>query len=173
MPSRTFRSTLRIAVNEQDKQARAEMQAEMLDIGNDWRGYYVQVVADWKNKPRFDIRVTNRNNHLRLVVAPQEGKPGQIWRWVDEGTAGPYPIRPKKPGGKLKFRGEYHARTQPVAQYGVGDGKAHGRWNTKDGVMHPGIEAREFGEAAELKFKPEFARRINNAIRRGIYRVSR
>lgn len=145
----------------------------MLALGNDWRGYYVQVVADWKNKPRFDVRVSNRNNILRLVVEPQANHEGQVWRWVDEGTAGPYPIRPKKPGGKLKFRGTYQARTRPVAQYGQGDGKAHGDWATKDQVMHPGIDAREFGEAAKNRFKPEFARRINNAIRRGIYRASR
>lgn len=170
MPSRTFRSPLRQIVNQQDQQARAEMQAEMLVIGNEWRTYNLRAVSDWKGKPRFQVRLTNRNNTLSVFVEPT-GEFAQRWRWVDEGTEGPYKIRAKNPSGKLKFRAGYNPRTQPVAQAGVGDGRATGSWVQVQEVTHPGIEAREFTRDAENRFKPDFARRINNAIRRGIRRA--
>lgn len=148
------------------------MQLELLQIGNEWRTYFLRAVSDWKGKPRFQIKVTNRNNRLSLFVEPT-GEFAQRWRWVDEGTEGPYKIRakPSNPSGKLKFRAGYSPRTRPVAQANVGTGRATGDWVQTQEVTHPGIEAREFTRAYANRIKPEFARRINNAIRRGIRRV--
>lgn len=170
MPVRKFRSDLRRYILDADKKVRQEILTSLLELGNQEYTYYRQVVADWSGKPRFDVVVAIKDNVITLTVTPT-GEHAQKFLWVSEGTDGPYIIRPKKPGGKLKFRAGYSPRTQPGAQYGRGDGKATGSWATKDQVIHPGIEAREFVQEAARRIRPGFERSINNAIRRGINRA--
>ena len=170
MPTKTFQSDLRKYVQEVDKQCRIEMRNGLQEIGEEWRAHYLRVVQQWSNKPQFTsrVRVPEKNTITLYVFA--EGENALIWGYVDKGTK-PHIIR-SKGDYPLRFRGGYSARTQPVAQYNQGDGRAHGQWVSKYQVNHPGNEARKFGEDAEKKIRPKFDRVLNNAIRRGINRVT-
>ena len=119
------------------------------------------------SRPTFGWAVYKEPARLTL-----EGtiKKGQIYRWVDEGTDGPYPILPKNPEGRLIFQTGYSAKTAPIAKFDQGTGTASGDWVSSQGVMHPGITAREFEKTFSKQFKPVLTRAIDQAIRRGLRR---
>ena len=171
------RRPLKQIIKAQIDAAEAALQVEMKAFGVDWSKFYLEVVDDWANKPQFTERVTLQANVLKLYVTPVDNEEGQAFIWVNNGTGKggvvgvPYPIKPRKPGGKLRFQTGYSARTGTGGQYGVGSGRASGDIVYSDGVMHPGIEPRRFDVRFADENRKEFARRMNVAIRRGVSTV--
>ena len=95
-----------------------------------------------------------------------------IFRYVDRGTGkyGPkkraYFIYPRF-APMLKFQTGYVPRTQPIAKFNVGPGKAFGAWVTTPFVLHPGIQAREFtADYVRNTLRPVYKKRILEAIQR-------
>jgi len=112
-------------------------------MDNAVHGWANQNIPNWKEiGPR--TKAGNREWIYRTKDTP--------FLWVNDGTAGPYPIpkSPKPPGQALKFQTDYRPRTTPGAPFSGGPGIAVGPWRSSSQVMHPGIEARDFtGMAAE------------------------
>ena len=126
---------------------------------------FKSVVLNWKHKPKFIAKMGNKGGAFVLSVRPV-GKEAQKWRWVSQGTKGPYTIRAKN-APTLAFRTNYKPRTKPGGVFG-GPGIATGPWHNPIEVTHPGIEPRLFEEVIGKRFGPQFRRRINNLIRREV-----
>jgi hypothetical protein len=131
---------------------------------------YEGIVSDWsdENRPQFTIEVKVSSHALRLEVRPyRRRKASVIFGYVDRGTQGPYPIRPKRSNkrGRLAYRQNYSPRTLPVAQAHVGSGSASGPWVFPKEVMHPGIEARLFSETVQKRTTPQLRARIERLFR--------
>jgi hypothetical protein len=98
---------------------------------------------NWKdeNKPVWEMEIVQTGGS-KIVRYSTTSVP---YVWVSEGTKGPYPITPKKPGGFLFFKSGGAPKTTPKSIYS-GPGKPGNKWNKRKGVMHPGIEPRFFPE---------------------------
>lgn len=166
MASKRIGSSLAARIKQLDQQVKQGAINGLRDIGADWRRYYLLVVAQWKGKPRFDLRIATLQDRIQLYVMPA-GEFAQRWIWVDQGTEA-HIIRPKLPGGKLKFQAGYSAKTKAVAQYNVGSGKSSGQWVSTQIVHHPGTEAREFGKAAARRVMPTIKPVLIKAIRQAV-----
>lgn len=110
-----------------------------------------QAVKTWKNQPEFIYRPEQgvKDTVQYSIVALGSGKTLAIWGYVDKGTE-PHMIFPVK-AKALRFRPNYSARTAPVAQADVGTGKSSGAYTYRQGVAHPGNEARDFAAYAALE----------------------
>lgn len=177
MPMRVTRSDIRRRIQRMDNQFRREALGVLSEYGNVRLNTFNAVVSDWDHKPRFNLNLVNKDDVIGFKVEAT-GQHANIWDYVNEGTgmAGGfrstrYPIRPKRPGGRLKFRTGYRARTAPNAQFGVGDGSRTGDFVTTDLVLHPGIEPRDFTKKADEVQTEPFRQDIHNAFRRAVRRV--
>lgn len=156
-----------------DKRLRAELQDEMRETARDVKNWLEVAVRSWTHKPHFASRVTLRPDYMEIKV-DIAGTYKQIFIYVDKGTGkwgkskAPYPI-PKvvTPGKYLRFQTGYSAKTGAGAKINVGTGAKSGDWVTKEQVMHPGIEPRNFTGTVFDELKPSFTQRIENALRRG------
>lgn len=155
------------------KSIRAELRAECQQTARDMANWLGIAVRDWTHKPRFVGRVTIRPDYLEVKV-DVAGTYKKIFFYVDQGTGkwGPkkqeYPITPKKPGGMLRFKSGYSARTAAPAKINVGSGQSFGDWVSKKEVLHPGIEPRKFSEKVGEELQPDFLTRIQDAVGRGV-----
>lgn len=165
---RLVRSQLRQELLRHHARMREEVNQEMRDIGEELKAWHDLVVRDWTNRPGFEIFYVIGPYRIVVGVRPT-GRNAMIWQYVNEGTD-PHLIFPRAPGGKLKFRTAYTARTAAVAKVNPAGGRSSGPWVTKDFVNHPGSEARQFTETFEDNLRKDFRRRAENAIRRGIRR---
>jgi len=180
MVSRRTRARLRKELIGQDKIVRQELHEEAEDTARILAAELREVVAQWKNKPKFNPAIEiNPKYIIATVKIAGDRKARQIFGWVDRGTGkwgkkkAAYPITPKEPGGMLRFQRGYSPRTKPVAQYNVGSGKSFGAWVASKGVMHPGIEPREFTATFDAILKVPMKTRIHNALRRAERRIKR
>ena len=126
---------------------------------------FKSVVMNWKHRPKFIAAMGDKGGDFVLSVRPA-GKEAQKWRWVSQGTKGPYKIRAKN-AKTLAFKTNYKPKTKPGYVFG-GPGVATGDWRTPVEVTHPGIEPRNFEEHIGNRFAPMFRERIENLIRREI-----
>ena len=145
---------------------RQELDAHAQTVKREYEGF----VSDWsdENRPQFTSEVKVTSHELRLEVRPyKRRKASTIFGYVDRGTQGPYPIRPKRTNkrGRLAYRQGYSARTLPVAQAHVGSGSASGPWVFPKEVTHPGIEARLFSETVQKRTTPKLRERIERLFR--------
>lgn len=164
-----MRSNLTEYIRAVNKSVQREWFAEMRSTGERWKAYYKRVTAQWAGQPEFDVKVTFNGRKYSVTITPK-GEFADRWIWVDEGTD-PHIIRPKRPGYPLRFKSGYNARTEPIAQANVGNGKSFGGTVSKYFVSHPGNEAREFSSAAARQIEPGFVDNLNNAVIRGTNRV--
>jgi len=155
-------------IRQRDVRLRQALYDELNAVIAEAQLYHFRVTSDWTNQPDFR-RISYRSSTLlrsMLVVAGQS----DIFRYVDEGTGSrgprhrPYFIFPKKPGGMLKFRLGYAPRTQPVARFAVGPGRAFGAWVQQPYVLHPGIKPREFTKTFVDKLRPTLVQRFERAL---------
>lgn len=155
-------------IRQRDARMRQALYDELNAVISDAQLYHFRVTSDWTNQPDFR-RISYRSATLlrsMLVIAGQS----EIFRYVDEGTGShgprhhPYSIVPKKPGGMLKFRLGYAPRTQPVARFAVGPGRAFGAWVQKPYVLHPGIKPRRFTETYVDKLRPHLIAQFERAL---------
>lgn len=119
--------------------------------------------------PRFGTRLTVRRDSIELF-AFATGPGADIYNLVSSG-APPHEITPRTPGGSLTFQTGYVPATRPR----VLSGKRKRRFGpaiSVRSVMHPGFEAREFYETAADVYRPEYRRRIKNALQRATRRLA-
>lgn len=173
--TRRNNSELRRALIRYDKAIRAELRAESYQTAKDVERWLKIATRTWSpaNKPKFKIRVTIKPLFTLIEINP-DGQKSNVFIYVDQGTGlygdkkQAYLITPKEPGGMLKFRTGYSAKTAPVAKINVGTGQATGDWVSTPEVLHPGIKGRKFTDTVINELKPDFRRRINNALRRAV-----
>lgn len=155
------------------KNIRAAVRAEAQQTARDMANWLTVAVRDWKHKPRFAPRVTVHPDYVEAKV-DVAGTHKKIFWYIDQGTGKygpdkqPYIIRPKTPGGLLKFQTGYSARTAAPAKINVGTGQHFGDWVSTGEVLHPGIKPRKFTEKVEEELQPDFYTRIENAVSQGI-----
>lgn len=134
----------------------------------DMIAWFDKIVAKWKHQPNFKAMKKITRTDMSVYVYPT-GPNAQIWRYVSQGTKGPYPI--PKDGNTtakmLRFRGKYKARTTTSGGY-KGPGRATGKWQIRKRVTHPGIKARNFEKHIARWYKPTFTRTMKNAVARGL-----
>lgn len=122
------------------------------------------IVADWKNKPTFETRISVRPDKISMTVFPA-GDAAGIYEIVDQGSP-PHIIRPVK-AKFLVFRLGYQSKTLArPARTVSGGGKATGDIVRAKLVHHPGSEGRFFSKQIAEDIKPDFKRIIDNTFRR-------
>lgn len=169
MPGRGIRSATRQALIRQSKTLRKELSEALHETGDELKKMHQDAVRDWKHRPKFKLTYALEKDRMSVEIRPA-GQHKRIYRFVDAGTRGPYIIRPKKPGGRLRFQTGYDAKTMPIAKGHVGTGGYSGEWVSASQVVHPGIEAREFSKTFTEDIRPQFIQAIENAFRRALRR---
>lgn len=148
--------------------------AMLLDTGQEFADKVKAAGSDWKIKPDASVEISYPGANITEVLVKPSGSRAKIWKYIDLGTGlygargRSYVITPKTPGGYLKFRTGYSARTAPIAQYGVGTGTANGPWVQKRMVIHPGIKSRKFFQTWLEELSPDLSERelqyLSNAL---------
>lgn len=150
-----------------DKVREGCMQA-LLNSSDDIQSTGRDAVREWRNKPGFGETIYNGFDRIEILIKPTGNRRVvEIFQYVDLGTKR-HMIFPKVPGTMLKFRGNYSARTQPVAKYNVGSGQSFGSWMSKAFVQHPGNKARLFLETFAEKLIPNLQVRVQTEITKAI-----
>jgi hypothetical protein len=159
-------------------QVRLRILNELRAEGRAVKKEFEKTTATWKGaKPTFEIAIGLTGQDAIVIIGPAGNPEGaQKWVWLDEGTKKNYPIVAKnvrtiKRKGKtivmppmLTFRDGrgFKAKTK-VKTFSSGPGANTGDWVSKEKVIHPGIEARDWsGEIAKRRRKP-FTKRILKA----------
>jgi hypothetical protein len=125
------------------------------------------VVSTWVNKPAFEIYSRDTGyKQIREVSIYGNKKAVAIWFYVDKGTK-PHIIRPKKPGGRLRFGSQFAPKTAFRAKFG-GAGKSGGKPVYRQLVRHPGTKARDFSgaykEDAQKQVRTEIIRELSKRL---------
>ena len=151
-----------------DKKVRQATIDALYIAGQDMVTQNKDVTRDWKHKVDFAAALTVGIGYYEVFVKPT-GRNVKIYKYVDRGTKGPYPI-PKiiVPGKFLRFRLGYSARTAPVAKFNIGTGVATGAWVTKQQIQHPGIKARKFMETFLDELAPPLVQRVQSEITKAV-----
>ncbi len=122
------------------------------------------VVADWKNKPEFQTRISVRPDKISMTVFPSGPNAG-IYEIVDQGSP-PHIIKPVR-AKLLVFRTGYKSKTLArPARTVSGGGKATGDVVFAKLVHHPGSEAREFSKVIAKDIEPQFKTLIDTTFRK-------
>lgn len=132
-----------------------------------------KVVDDFETNIIFGYRIKVSQSQVSLEVDLTNGSEqvsegfsvGDLWKALDEGTKGPYPI-PKQPKGKgsLAFQTNYQPHTRPIAR-GGGPGRATGPMAFPKQVMHPGIKARKFSDTINKRLYKQFQKAVDRGFR--------
>lgn len=123
---------------------------------------YQKTTQTWDHKVDFEAElIINPNGGVSITVDTDD----EQYFWVHEGTK-PHEIRPKKPGGKLRFQGTYTAKTVPGVIQSRSGGPS-GEFQYRDVVQHPGTKARLFSKPIFKKWKPFFERQMQRALDEG------
>lgn len=140
----------------------------LMNASDDVQSTGRDAVREWRNKPGFGETVYNGFDRIEFLVKPTgSAKVVRIFGYVDLGTKR-HLIFPKIPGGMLKFRTGYSARTQPIAKYNQGSGQSFGSWVSKAYVNHPGNKARLFLQTFAEKLIPDLQTRVQMEITKAI-----
>jgi hypothetical protein len=152
-----------------DRAVQAEI-TDMLDhTGRALAEMHREVVRSWRHRPGFRVLSKRSGNTFTIQIVPT-GRHAKIWGYVDKGTK-PHIIRAKN-APFLAFQTGYDARTQPVAQWGVGSGRASGPWVRKKSVRHPGFPGRKFSETFLDEVNPPLETRTRDAVMRGLTKAT-
>lgn len=156
-----------------DKRIRQATLFALLDAAEEIKERGLAVQDEWTHKVDFKQQTTFDPTYIEVLVTPA-GNNKNIWTYVDLGTGkygknkAAYPIVPKKPGGLLKFRTGYSAKTAPVARANVGTGIASGNFVSTAKVMHPGVKPRQFSETFAKQLTPPLDVRVTEEIKKVI-----
>ena len=122
------------------------------------------VVANWKNKPTFETRISVRPDKISMTVFPAGPNAG-IYEIVDQGSP-PHIIRPVR-ARMLAFNLGYKSKTLArPARTVSGGGKSTGPLVFAKLVHHPGSEAREFSQVIAKDISPQFKTLIETTFRK-------
>jgi len=119
---------------------------------------YQETVKTWEHKVVFTSIISLKGGPSVLV-----GTDDEIYGMVNNGTK-PHDIAPKNPKGKLVYQVTYVAKTQPGV-IGSGPGGKSGKYTMRGRVHHPGFKARKFDDAINKKWKDQYKRRAEEAMR--------
>jgi hypothetical protein len=140
---------------------RSELNEAMEELQDGVLRDFESTVATWSTQVGFDVKLTT-GQAITLKVSPS-GSGAEIWGHVNEGTR-PHIIRPRN-ARALAFRSNYRAKTAP-GRIRSGAGGSRGASVFSQQVFHPGSEGRDFTGLIADKWKPEFKRIGENAMRR-------
>lgn len=140
----------------------------LMNASDDIQSTGRDAVREWKNKPGFGETQYIDPKRIEILIKPTGSKKVvQIFQYVDLGTKR-HLIFPKIPGTMLKFRGNYSARSQPIAQYNKGSGQSFGSFVSKAFVNHPGNKPRLFLETFMDKMIPSLQVRVQSEITKSV-----
>jgi len=123
---------------------------------------FEKTVKSWDNEPVFVKKVKITNSAVVITVSTDS----QIYRWVTKGTKGPYPIRPKKPGGTLAFNTALGVKTKPrVINSFISNFERPAAMVFTKQVMHPGIKPRKFEEEITKRWKIKFVEKMKTGLK--------
>lgn len=133
---------------------------------------FEKVVAKWEHKVQFGAMKKVRQAYTSVYVFPK-GPDKKIWTFVSGGTKA-HAI-PKKSGAKtLSFvwggPGSYVPKTAPGVYGGPGI-VISGKPVAFKSVWHPGTKPRNFEHHIRERYKPQFQKHMENAMRRGVRRA--
>jgi hypothetical protein len=130
---------------------------EVVEVRTD----YEKTTRTWKKKPVFVIKFEKDRMSAQVYTT------NDIYKFIDEGTDGPYPITPKRPGYPLRFNVPYRAKTS-VMQIKSSSGGAGTKTVRAMAVEHPGIKARKFTKVILRAHRRAFQRRLEMEIKKQI-----
>ena len=140
---------------------RSELREAMEELQDGVQADFESTVSTWSTQVGFATRLSVGND-ITMRVTPS-GDGAEIWGYVNEGTRA-HVIRPRT-ARALSFRSGYRAKTRPGRIRASSGGPSGSSVFTQQGY-HPGTEARDFTGAIADKWKPEFKRIGENAMRR-------
>lgn len=157
--TRYYSGAIQVRLKAITKAVRQATAAGLDKTASDARQKLDAVVATWENRPAFEITKRDTGYKLSREVSIYGNlKAVRIWFYVDKGTK-PHIIRPKKPGGTLKFGSQFSPKTAFRARFG-GAGKSGGKPVYRRVVHHPGNKARDFSGA----YREEAAKQLRAEI---------
>lgn len=119
---------------------------------------FIATTYTWRRRPDFTITEVDAAN---IVI----GTDNDIWQMIDVGTR-PHIIRVKY-AKALRFQwggvGSYKAKTVP-RQFRSNKGSVSGPINYRKQVSHPGFKARDYTDAAAVKYQRLLPGIIQRAI---------
>lgn len=123
----------------------------------------------WEHKPKFKEEVIVSQRRVMIKVYPV-GPNAEIYNYVDKGTK-KHIIRPRKPGGTLRFKwggpGSYTPKTMP-GRHGSTKSYQRGKIVYRKIVHHPGNKGRYFARYISKHYTPTLRRRYKEAIIRAM-----
>lgn len=125
---------------------RLEMLNELRKVGTEIKADFAETCETWKHKPKFTVKPSLAGKVPSITVSTTD----EIYRWVDEGTQGDYPIVAGYYTGKsdkraLAYQAIFRPKTRRGRRTALAGGYS-GDWVVRKSVIHPGIEAREFSK---------------------------
>lgn len=140
---------------------RKVLRAEAFSIAADMMLDLAVATAYWKRDVKFKRVVEVRQDTITIMV----GSDDEIYGYVNEGTEAHIILPVNYP--MLHFKGTFQAKSIP----GVLTSRP-GSYGGKDiwskGVIHPGIEPRNFDQALVDKWQSKFNKRIENALQEAL-----
>ena len=135
----------------------------MRKVGTGIKADFEKTVSTWKNKPKFDMQIS-----LSPVPQAEVSTVDKIYRYVDQGTKGPYEIWAGYYTGKSNKKNlAFSSKSTPKTTPGVigSSGGSRGTVDTfRPYVEHPGIKARNFSKEIEKIWQPKFKRAMEGAM---------
>lgn len=133
----------------------ADINAELDSAAEDIRYDLLKPTTTWSAMPDFEI--TTPEPGVRLITTDDKR-----YNWIDQGTDGPYEIKAKTPRG-LRFGVPFAAKTAPRS-LSASAGAQGNKIVTKQSVIHPGIDAREFSLTVAEVWSKKIKQRIGKVI---------
>lgn len=147
--------------------------AGMRDVGQKIREDFQDTTKTWNHQPEFEPPFPIPKVGLDKITVTTETS-DKIYNWVNTGTGtwlgkNLYPIVPHNPPKALAFPSQFIPKTFPGI-VGSGVGFSGGDIRLAKGVMHPGVEPRDFeghiGDKNLGGFKLEMERAMKIAARK-------
>jgi len=164
--SRGLRPDWNVVIKEVESTLQKEVKPALLN-------YFQQIVASWSpdDAPQFKAKVHVDKQGITVYVYPTGTEHQKnVWKWVSITGTVEHPIEARN-APYLKYRKDYLPRTTRSGGY-KGPGAAVGPWRTALIVTHPGFLPRDFEGWVKRWYEDEFRRLVENAFKRGIYRVT-
>lgn len=141
---------------------RSELEDALDEVKQGVLSDFESTVSTWETPVGFKGQKVITTSGIAVDVQPI-GDGAKIWGYLNDGTERHW-VGPRN-GSALRFQPGYRSKTRP-GRIGSGGGGAFGPFAFSKGHWVSGIEPRDFtGQIAE-KWKPEFKRIGENAMRR-------
>lgn len=143
-----------------------EIQAELLKIAEDIRQDMEETVRTWdaSDKPTFKApRITRKGLDVHIEISTDS----ELWAMLNSGTRA-HPISARS-GGQLAYRPWYMPKTHP-GQLRSTPSRSGGQTRFAKQVQHPGVKARNWVQAIQVKYTFLIQKRLMGALEEGMGR---